>query len=235
MGLWLRCAVCPSASGLPRPHPRRAPGPCRIPGFPVGLHRLRRHLAVIRWSAGSRLRSALTDRVLRPHLVRPGTPGRTSLPDPRSLPLVALRPDAVPPGSSVDRVVPSASVTWRSVHAPAGFRVLLHRRVRVPRLRCRQRVTSSFLGFVSPSRHRLHRRGCLRSPEGPIPLPVCVWAACSSRFTRRTAEGVCPVVGAATVAGHGLPGVLDVKEQLLRTWGSRLPPEGLGSRRSRRS
>jgi hypothetical protein len=44
--------------------------------------------------------------------------------------------------------------------------------------------------------------------------------------SRRTAGGVCPGVGAATVAGHGLPGVLDVKERLVRTWGSRPSPEG---------
>jgi hypothetical protein len=35
MGLCLRCAVRPSASGLPRPRPRRAPGPCRIAGRPA--------------------------------------------------------------------------------------------------------------------------------------------------------------------------------------------------------
>jgi len=127
----------------------------------------------------------------------------------RSLPLVALRPVADPPGFSDDHVVPSASVTWRSVHAPADSRVLLHRRVRVPRRRCRRHRISSFLGFVSPSRLCLHHRGCPRSPEGPIPRPVCVWAAHSSRRARRTADGVCPAVGAATVAGHVPP------------WGSR--------------
>jgi len=74
----------------------------------------------------------------------------------------------------------------------AGSRVLLHRRVRVLRRRCRRRVTRSFLGFVSPSRRCLHHRWCPRSPEDPIPLPVCVWAALPSRVTRRTAESVCP-------------------------------------------
>jgi hypothetical protein len=39
MGLWLRCAVRPSASGLPRPRARRASGPCRFAGCPVGFHR----------------------------------------------------------------------------------------------------------------------------------------------------------------------------------------------------
>jgi hypothetical protein len=118
-------------------------------------------------------------------------------------------------------------LTWRSVHAAADSRVLLHRRVRVPRRRCHRRVTSSFLGFVSPSRRCLHSRGCPRSPEDPIPPPVCVVGrGLLSEGPRRTAGCVCPGVGAATVAGHGLPGVLDVKERLLRTWGSRPSPEG---------
>jgi len=74
----------------------------------------------------------------------------------------------------------------------ADSRVFLHRRVRVPHRRCRRRVTRSFLGFVSPSRRCLHCRWCPRSPEDPIPLPVCVWVALPFRVTRRTAESVCP-------------------------------------------
>lgn len=71
MGLWLRCAVRPSASRLPHPRARRAPESCRFPGFPVGFHRLRGHLAVIRWSA----------RVASPfgsHRPGPATPPRST-------------------------------------------------------------------------------------------------------------------------------------------------------------
>jgi hypothetical protein len=55
-------------------------------------------------------------------------------------------------------------------------------------------------------------------------------AEASSGIARRTAEGVCPVVGAATLAGHGLHGVLDVKEQLVANLGF-----AVGSRRGRLS
>jgi hypothetical protein len=58
----------------------------------------------------------------------------------------------------------------------ASLRPVLHRRIRVPRRRCRRCVTRSFLGLVSPSRHGHHRRWCLRSPEDPIPLPVAPWS-----------------------------------------------------------
>jgi hypothetical protein len=223
------CSGAPSVRrrrGCPLHRPRRAPGPCRIAGRPAVAAPTVAHLAVsplpVRVVSSDRLSPIGSPTLPRlPRLLergdRPGTPCRTSLPDPRPLPLVALRADARPPGSSSIRVVPSTSVTWRSVHAPAGFRVFLHRRVRVPRRRCRRRLTRSFLGFDSPSRRCLHCRWCPRSPEDPIPRPVCVFAAFSSPRTRRTADRVCPVVGAATVAGHGLPGVFDVKELLLRT------------------
>jgi hypothetical protein len=45
------------------------------------------------------------------------------------------------------------------------------------------------------------------------------FAEATSWRVRRTADSVCPVVGAATVTGHGLPGVLDVKEQLVANLG----------------
>lgn len=81
-------------------------------------------------------------------------------------------PTLLPPGCSTDRVAPSPSVAWHSVHAPADFRVFLHRRVRISRRRCHRHEISSFLGFVSPSRHFLHPRWFPRSPVGPIPRPV---------------------------------------------------------------
>jgi len=244
---WVSCFGAPSVR-------RRAGCPTHLRG--VRLDRVESPVARLWCSptvapfAGSPLsapgrvrRSALTDRVpdptSSPSIARERRSTWNSVSDiavRRSVPsVVALRPDARPPGSSVDRVVPSTSVTWRSVHAPAGFRVSLHRRVRVPRRRCRRHVTRSFLGFFSPSRLGLHLRRCLRSPEGPIPLPVCVWAALSSRSSRRTAEGVCPVVEGATVAGHGLPGVLDVKEQLVANLGSKPSPEGVRLSPLRRS
>jgi len=41
MGVLLRCAVRPTASGLPLSRSRRAPGPCRIAGRPAVVHRTR--------------------------------------------------------------------------------------------------------------------------------------------------------------------------------------------------
>jgi len=96
-----------------------------------------------RVSARVGLRSALTERGSSTaassarslgQALDQGLRNRASLPALRSLPLVALRSAAAPPGFSDDRVVPSTSVTWRSVHAPAGSRVLLHRRVLSPAL-----------------------------------------------------------------------------------------------------
>lgn len=99
-------------------------------------------------------------------------------------------PTLPPPGCSPDRVAPSPSVTWHSVHAPADFRVFLHRRVRISRRRCHRHEISSFLGFVSPPRLGLHLRWCSRSPVGPIPRPVSSGPRppCEGRDGRPTAS-----------------------------------------------
>jgi hypothetical protein len=210
--LMLRRAVCLFAVGCPSTPSGVRPGTGRLTGHPV----LARSGRVV-----SR-RSFESPIVSSPHLSMQQS--TTFASPPRSLgssidPGLCFRSARSVGGSSprqhtsgcvADRVVPSSSDTWRSVHAPADFRVFLHRRVRIPHRRCQRCEICSFLGFVSPPR--------LVPPPPLVPtvsrgsdpvtgLRLGRVLPCGS--TRRTADGVCSVVEATAVSGD------------LPPWGSR--------------
>lgn len=203
----LRCAVRPSRPGLPRAAPRRALRTGRFAGHPAPVRCGPGRLATIRPLLRPGPPVALTTAV----------PGFTSARFDRSTRSVdpgrsrdrPVRGWASAPTSSLQGCPPSASSprppgSWHSVHAPAGSRVLLHRRAPVPSRRCHRHEISSFLGFFSPSRFSLLSAGTPGLPGGRIPLPVGVWAA-RSPLRELATDGrgrLSGVEGFASVAGR---------------------------------
>jgi hypothetical protein len=119
---------------------------------------------------------------------------------------------------------------------PGGFRELLHRRVQIVHPPCGRWRICSFLGFGSPPRHvprkrepTLAGRAVTRRSPGRSSRPRF---RLGRKIVADPATGARVrlfACGAATVAGGGLPGVLDVKERLSRFEGSwRVSREELG-------
>jgi hypothetical protein len=236
-GARLRCAVCPFGDGLPLPRSRRASGTCRVAGLPAPAHLRPAHLAVSRRRRlGSRPIGGLSppESVTPPPLHRcleersdPGSAsGITARARPAPWWLSApplLRQDAAPI-ASLPRP-PDVALCPRS-----GWLQGLAPPTSPYPARTLPFTRDQFLPWVCfPFEALLHLRCAHGLPVGPIPPPVPSWPWSSREVTtdgRLRLSGV----EAATVSGHGLPGVLDVKEQLVANLGF-----AASSRRSRLS